>query len=280
MLLSRRGNLKFRMIYQLLVFFIIGIILSYAVAWGCAAYGGYYGLTGFFCYKARFSRGVGKQVEPSNALEEVYLYNGGFGVESCTQYRCAEGDPLSRRERLGDFVSIAEELRYGDPSIPSRNEIATYSYTNETPVLDEKPLALQLLLSDEFDSQCSIFIAGWPFRCVESHHSVEEFFSAAFIEQGPWSSVIQFEVVLDVVGLKKWTPLPNSPLYLNLAINSLFYGTLAYGLWVIPGVLKRRRRMRRGLCPQCKYDLRGDHDAGCPECGWGRATESTEVRTT
>jgi len=26
-------------------------------------------------------------------------------------------------------------------------------------------------------------------------------------------------------------------------------------------------------CPECGYDLRGNLDAGCPECGWGRGDE-------
>jgi glycerol-3-phosphate acyltransferase PlsY len=29
-------------------------------------------------------------------------------------------------------------------------------------------------------------------------------------------------------------------------------------------------RARRGQCIQCGYDLRGNMDQGCPECGWGR----------
>ena len=33
---------------------------------------------------------------------------------------------------------------------------------------------------------------------------------------------------------------------------------------------REKRRMRRGLCPLCNYDLRGDLAAGCPECGWNR----------
>ncbi len=27
-------------------------------------------------------------------------------------------------------------------------------------------------------------------------------------------------------------------------------------------------------CPNCNYDLQGDLDAGCPECGWQRASET------
>ena len=34
-------------------------------------------------------------------------------------------------------------------------------------------------------------------------------------------------------------------------------------------ILARRQRLK-GCCPECSYDLRGDLDFGCPECGWGR----------
>lgn len=29
--------------------------------------------------------------------------------------------------------------------------------------------------------------------------------------------------------------------------------------------------MEKGLCPACRYDLRGEMSGGCPECGWRRA---------
>lgn len=38
---------------------------------------------------------------------------------------------------------------------------------------------------------------------------------------------------------------------------------------------KRLRRMRRGHCPRCDYDLRFKVGSGCPECGWRRAEFGT-----
>lgn len=34
----------------------------------------------------------------------------------------------------------------------------------------------------------------------------------------------------------------------------------------------KARRVARGHCPKCGYDLRGNakNEPGCPECGWGR----------
>ena len=34
--------------------------------------------------------------------------------------------------------------------------------------------------------------------------------------------------------------------------------------------LQRRARVRRGLCPRCRYDLSGTSDGPCPECGWSQ----------
>ena len=46
------------------------------------------------------------------------------------------------------------------------------------------------------------------------------------------------------------------------------------GFFVGPATLRQewrmRRRMRRGYCPNCGYNLRKDFDTGCPECGWNR----------
>ncbi len=60
------------------------------------------------------------------------------------------------------------------------------------------------------------------------------------------------------------------PVWPGFAINTIFYSALLWLLMCGPSVLRRFLRMRRGLCPQCAYDLRADFAHGCPECGWGR----------
>jgi hypothetical protein len=46
--------------------------------------------------------------------------------------------------------------------------------------------------------------------------------------------------------------------------NAKYWGLLWYRLD------REAQRQRRGQCPQCGYDLRGDLKSGCPECGWNR----------
>jgi len=54
----------------------------------------------------------------------------------------------------------------------------------------------------------------------------------------------------------------------NAGIYSLCWFVALYG---IRDAIERNM-MSRGRCPKCAYDLRHDFFAGCPECGWNRAS--------
>jgi hypothetical protein len=78
--------------------------------------------------------------------------------------------------------------------------------------------------------------------------------------------------------------LPTRPIWRGFIIDSVI---AAMGWWMIfllllAGLRSLRRlpaalRRRRGRCPQCGYDLRGNFDAGCSECGWRRHAASSGV---
>ncbi len=119
--------------------------------------------------------------------------------------------------------------------------------------------------------------SGLPFRCLRRVHDWNGGYAGipgAFmmnIDQGirinPPSQGNPF-----IVG----TVLPIDPIPLPLAANTAAWG----GLWFVllfPILSRVRRRMRRkrGLCPMCAYDLRGDFASGCPECGSGRAAKAS-----
>ena len=63
--------------------------------------------------------------------------------------------------------------------------------------------------------------------------------------------------------------LPFKPIWPGFVINTVFYAVVLWPLFAGPLVLRRRRRIRRGLCPKCAYDLRGSPEdaTACPECG-------------
>jgi hypothetical protein len=65
------------------------------------------------------------------------------------------------------------------------------------------------------------------------------------------------------------TLLPLLPIWPGFAINTVFYAAILWTLFAAPFALRKWRRIRRGLCPKCGYDLRGGatDSATCPECG-------------
>ena len=61
--------------------------------------------------------------------------------------------------------------------------------------------------------------------------------------------------------------LPLRSLWPGFAINTIFYAAILWLLFAVPLALRRRRRIKRGQCPACAYDLRGASHHACPECG-------------
>ena len=60
---------------------------------------------------------------------------------------------------------------------------------------------------------------------------------------------------------------PCRPIWPGFAINTAFYAGVLWLLFAAPFALRRWRRIKRGLCPKCAYDLRGIESSACPECG-------------
>ncbi len=68
--------------------------------------------------------------------------------------------------------------------------------------------------------------------------------------------------------------LPCRVLPVGFAVDTALYGAAWFGLVFVPGYAARARRRRRGLCPECAYDLSHADHRRCPECGWGEGTEA------
>lgn len=64
--------------------------------------------------------------------------------------------------------------------------------------------------------------------------------------------------------------IPLRPIWPGLALDTALYAALwAVPLTIVP-FIRGAVRARRGLCRHCGYDLLGDLEGGCPECGWRR----------
>ena len=68
--------------------------------------------------------------------------------------------------------------------------------------------------------------------------------------------------------------LPTNVIWSGLLLNTVFYAGVWCVLLIAPNMAAGCLRRRRGVCPTCGYDLRGNLSAGCPECGWRREAAS------
>lgn len=68
---------------------------------------------------------------------------------------------------------------------------------------------------------------------------------------------------------------PYRPIWSGFLINTVFYTLVACALAWLWRQIKHARRMRRGLCPCCRYQLSYDFRTGCPECGWRRSQHTS-----
>jgi hypothetical protein len=104
--------------------------------------------------------------------------------------------------------------------------------------------------------------AGWPWRAVEG---------CAWREPGPSSPLRTsgcFIIGERAPGEK--ILLPFSPMLRGGFIPNVLIYTACFALFWRPRKffhLIRERRVRRGLCLHCGYDLRGSAATLCPECG-------------
>jgi hypothetical protein len=58
---------------------------------------------------------------------------------------------------------------------------------------------------------------------------------------------------------------PCLPIWPGFAINTILYAAILWLLFAAPGTIRRWRRIKRGLCPECAYPV-GSSET-CTECG-------------
>ena len=112
--------------------------------------------------------------------------------------------------------------------------------------------------------------AGWPLPAVHSsrvrplgsswsreHNVIGALSVPGPFDLGPLGEFTSFELAC----------IPVCP---GFPVNTLIYGAIWFGLLFSVGATRRAIRRTRGRCPRCGYNLRGEFDDGCPECGWNR----------
>jgi hypothetical protein len=214
---------------RIFVFLLLGAIVNVAVAWGLAV---------FDVLPDRASRG-GLGGSPVNWVDQEWEAPGGYRLwcEWSTTGQLPYDGHVGFRpaELIRDWSPVPRDT----PDRVLRSHSAKLVW--ERHVLDAR---------------------GWPMLSLLSWQRLTEasrYVDVIGIEIGQMGSRL-------VAGQSGF--LPTRPIWPGFAINTVFYAAVLWMLFAAPFALRKWRRIRRGLCPKCGYDLRGIPTAPVrPECG-------------
>lgn len=124
---------------------------------------------------------------------------------------------------------------------------------------------------------------GWPFSALGYERRREW----RGVKEGVWPNEMFHWLSADITSdtarktaiASQWNisnasrPTPDTVHAKGFALDAFLYAAVWFAVLVGFSAVRRTRRAlrkRHGHCPMCGYDLRGDLDVGCPECGWNR----------
>jgi len=236
---------------NIFLFLLLGAIINVAVAWGLAC------------------------------LIPLSLPNGGWWAQNG---RFVWQGAESRRTgyvRIDSYWTIV----HSDNGLPdtSPSELAatfpSYRLPNWFPADHTWPSWKSEAITNDQQSDC-VDARGWPM--LSGYSWYRETIRDA---QSNGQVVVGFELTRGDNPPRTRILLPTCPLWLGVAVNTLFYAAALWVLFLTRLLLPHHRRLnriKRGLCPKCGYDLQSSgvkHEA-CPECGMKTPTrQHTETPT-
>ncbi len=154
-------------------------------------------------------------------------------------------------------IYSTDATRSPDPRYPPRGwrehrtmSTATWFGTNLFQSPEGFPSGFSL--PDEIRYDIVLIESGWPMRSLRR------------MQTHVVSPSRVFGHVVPIIDHKQWWR-EARPLWPGFAINTLLYAAVLWLMFVAPFALRRRRRIKRGLCPKCAYPV-GTSDV-CTECG-------------
>lgn len=255
---GRRGTFA-RFARRVVVFGVLGVVVSYLVAWGCGTF-----VSGAYDDSTRERLPVASGVP--EAIEAMWMR--GLGRGRCS---VASTCTLSVKIDAPLWESLCDEavpnFDWAAKSEPVGYHYNIFAYGYGWPVVSHVMVCVARVEVEP--GFCGLDYSG---PGPEGGPEVWEGARVCWPGYDSW-----FAKELKLWG---WTcDLAFRPLWPGLAINAALYAVL---LWLLRIPLSwaagligrgvRRIRRRRGLCVGCGYDLRGRDSAGgvCPECGGGQ----------
>ena len=224
-----------RVVPTIAVFLLAGLVVSVAVAWGCA-------VTIDVDSPARSEQ----RTITVTAPREIWIV--------ATQSRAGAKIVISRRHRYDTEVKAVSGF-----SVPPEDLVPSWSQLQRPPHRFEDRSCHGV--SQVVDSR------GWPLRMLWSEPVTTYWCDTTTHQSNPVAGGI-------ATSLREWNSLygdvfprtlPLRPIWSGISVNTVLYAAI---LWVLSGgpfFLRRRLRLRRGLCPSCAYPMGASPT--CTECG-------------
>jgi len=240
-----------RVIQRIVVFLLLGAIVNVAVAWG------------FALMSNPFRHEVDAVFTATNSELCVIRMSSGLGAFAVV---CNRG-PNHTSDRTYTSFYVPDEIAFGlqNDKIPRwaglRNQ------------------RIPMNQSDVVTSYRKVIASGWPSLSL---------FSDVTFENVNRYDRSRYCVVLPLArtwakgdfASYQWSlnppALPLCPIRMGFAINTLFYAAILWTMFAVPLALRRRRRVKRRLCPACAY-LIGTSSV-CTECGKALATTGSSLK--
>lgn len=189
--------------------------------------------------------------------------------------------------RIGDWVEeqVYYEDRVGEHHpheiIPAGNPLREYRpshwlfFGNSPPTFASVPIEKVSPDSPYFgpgwsgyeEDQRTFDMRGWPMRSMSCVITFGGFVGQYTVTDGILTGMEPFQLAQDQIP----RVLPLRPIWTGFIFDTLFFAASWYGLIFGVEAFRRSGRRARGHCPSCAYDLRGQLDNGCTECGWRRS---------
>ncbi len=176
---------------------------------------------------------------PQDRTGETFWFPGNKRIQVCDLYR-----GFGRREYHlhWTFPNVA-----GLPPQPSAS--------TDIPAWVKRPY-------NGFENLSGTYACGFPLSCMKWDYTDLMETSSTTTSQITY----EFALPLYLPTRYCYARLPFHPLLAGLVANTIFYAAILCAIGHLLRQTRRHLRLRRGHCPSCNYDLRGQYTL-CPECG-------------
>ncbi len=234
-------------IIRICVFLLLGAFVSVAVAWGCALWSPMRLVAQRSSRLPDAAEQTWWETRPSQAIAPeaatVHEYSG---------FACEQRMIRGVRSGLGEFRTITGNVR-------AVNGNRAFYMSADT--------LLDVANSVQSGFPCfAVTGERWDFQVNPTASMPNPILPSNTAVRAPDALVFAIDINLPPpLGGPSYRIVGWRPIWPGFAINTLFYAAILWLLIAALFALRRRRRIKRGLCPACAYPI-GESDI-CTECG-------------